>query len=149
MVLRDQNRLTPERQCEITQWFGQPFARGGAGDKLPMVGSLPLQLLSNRDTRKPGKQVIAKEDDPHNSATQALGWHSAVQDYEVPPDVTVLHGVEIPPVAAGGKTHFVNMYQAFAVLDAENASAANTDALATHEHERHDEGRQTAGSDEQ
>jgi taurine dioxygenase len=48
---------------------------------------------------------------------QPLGWHSDVQDYAVPPDVTVLHGVEIPPSDAGGRTHFVNMYQAFDELD--------------------------------
>lgn len=119
MIVRDQQSLTPERQCEITEYFGRRFARGDAGDKLPMVGDLPLQLLSNRDTRKPGKQVIALEDDPHNAAVQPLGWHSDVQDYDVPPDVTVLHGVEIPPPEAGGRTHFVNMYQAFDELDAE------------------------------
>lgn len=118
LILRNQAGLTPERQCEVTQWFGRPFARGDAGDKLPMVGSLPLQLLSNRDTRKPGKQVIAREDGPHNAANQPLGWHSDVQDYDVPPDVTILHGVEIPPPEAGGKTHFVNMYRAFDELDA-------------------------------
>jgi taurine dioxygenase len=118
-VFRGQDNLTPERQCEFTRWFGKPFARGNAGDKLPMIGELPLQLLSNRDTRKPGKQVIAQEDDPHNSANQALGWHSDVQDYEVPPDVTVLHGVEVPPQSAGGNTYFVSMYQAYDELDAE------------------------------
>ena len=117
MIIRGQKRLTPERQCEVTEWFGRRFYRGGAGDKLAMVGDLPLQLLSNRDTRKPGMQVISLEDDPHNSATQALGWHSDVQDYEVPPDITILHGVEIPPKEMGGKTHFVNMYQAYEELD--------------------------------
>ncbi|HAK62596.1 MAG: TauD/TfdA dioxygenase family protein [Pseudomonadota bacterium] len=118
MILRGQNRLTPERQCEVVEWFGRRFHRGSAGDRLPMVGELPLQLLSNRDTRKPGRQVIAQEDDPYNSATQALRWHSDVQDYAAPPDVTVLHGVEIPPPEAGGRTHFVNMYQAHDELDA-------------------------------
>ncbi|HEX4890563.1 MAG TPA: TauD/TfdA family dioxygenase [Alphaproteobacteria bacterium] len=119
MILRGQNRLTPERQCEVVEWFGRRFYRGAAGDKLAMVGDLPLQLLSNRDTRKPGKQVISVEDDPYNSATQPLFWHSDVQDYAVPPDVTVLHGAEIPPPEAGGRTHFVNMYQAFDELDDE------------------------------
>lgn len=117
MIVRGQNRLTPERQCEVMEWFGRRFYRGSAGDKLPMVGELPLQLLSNRDTRKPGKQVIQPEDDPKDAATQALGWHSDVQDYGVPPDVTVLHGVEIPPPEAGGRTHFVNMYRAYDELD--------------------------------
>lgn len=117
MILRGQDRLTPERQCEMMEWFGRRFHRGAAGDKLSMVGDLPLQLLSNRDTRKPGKQVIAVEDDPYNSAVQPLGWHSDVQDYAVPPDVTVLHGAEIPPPEAGGRTHSVNMYQAYDELD--------------------------------
>lgn len=117
MVLRGQLRLTPERQCEVTEWFGRRFYRGSAGDKLAMVGDLPLQLLSNRDTRKPGKQVMSVEDDPKDVATQPLGWHSDVQDYDVPPDVTVLHGVDIPPPEAGGRTHFVNMYQAFDELE--------------------------------
>ncbi len=119
MILRDQNRLTPERQCEVMEWFGRRFHRGDAGDKLAMIGKLPLQLLSNRDTRRPGKHVIQPEDDPYNAATQPLGWHSDVQDYEVPPDVTVLHGAEIPPPEAGGRTHFVNMYQAHDELDVE------------------------------
>lgn len=122
MIVRDQHALTPERQCEITEYFGRRFARGDAGDKLPMVGDLPLQLLSNRDRRKPGKQVIALEDDPHNAAVQPLGWHSDVQDYAVPPDVTVLHGIDIPPPEAGGQTHFVNMYQAFDELDVDTRS---------------------------
>ena len=73
MILRGQTELTPERQCEVTEWFGRRFYRGGAGDKLAMVGELPLQLLSNRDTRKPGKQVISQQDDRHNAATQRLG----------------------------------------------------------------------------
>lgn len=119
MILRDQHRLTPERHCQIMEWFGRRFYRGATADaidRLPMVGDLPLQLLSNRDTRKPGKQV---RQDPTGAATQPLGWHSDVQDYEVPPDVTVLHGIEVPPPSAGGNTYFVNLYRAYDELGAE------------------------------
>lgn len=48
MILRDQHRLSPERQCEIVEWFGRPFYRGATPnsiDRLFMVSDLPLQLL--------------------------------------------------------------------------------------------------------
>jgi taurine dioxygenase len=42
-----------------------------------------------------------------------LGPHSDVQDYEIPPDVTILHGIEMPPPSAGGHTLFANLFQAY------------------------------------
>lgn len=118
MILRGQDRLTPERQVTVVEWFGRRFHRGAgpdAIDHLPMVGELPVQLLSNRDTRKPGREVIVGE--RMAAATQELKMHSDVQDYAVPPDLTTLHGIEIPPPEAGGRTYFWDLFAAYDALD--------------------------------
>jgi taurine dioxygenase len=98
LVIPGQIRLTPERQMEITEWFGRPYNREGGGkfDDIPMVGETGVQNLSG------GKE---------------LAPHSDVQDYPIPPDVTVLHGVEVPPLSAGGNTLFANLFQAYDELD--------------------------------
>ncbi len=120
MLLRGQERLTAVRQAAVVEWFGRRFARGSSPDsidQLPMVGSLPVQLLSNRDRSKPGDAVITGE--RMASATQELKMHSDVQDYASPPDLTTLHGIHIPPAEAGGKTYFWDLFAAYEALDAE------------------------------
>ena len=39
LVIPGQNRLTPQRQMEVTEWFGRPYNREGAGkfDDIPTV----------------------------------------------------------------------------------------------------------------
>jgi taurine dioxygenase len=98
LVIPGQSRLTPQRQMEITEWFGRPYNREGAGklDDIPTVDGTRVQNVSG------GKE---------------LAPHSDVQDYAIPPDVTVLHGVEVPPVAAGGCTLFANLFRAYDELD--------------------------------
>jgi len=98
LVIPGQDRLTPQRQMEITEWFGRPYNREGAGkfDDIPTVDGTRVQNVSG------GKE---------------LAPHSDVQDYPIPPDVTVLHGVEVPPPEAGGCTLFANLFQAYDELD--------------------------------
>ncbi|MDH4145405.1 MAG: TauD/TfdA family dioxygenase [Acidimicrobiia bacterium] len=118
VVLRDQEGLTPERQVEVVEWFGRRFHRGAgpdAIDHLPMVGALPVQLLSNRDRRKPGNEVIS--DERMAAATQELKMHSDVQDYSAPPDLTCLHALVVPPPEAGGTTYFWDLFAAYDDLD--------------------------------
>lgn len=118
MILRGQDRLTPERQVEVVGWFGLRFHRGAGADsidQLPMVGQLPVQLLSNRDRRRPGREVIS--DHRTKAATQELKMHSDVQDYATPPELTTLHGIDIPPAEAGGQTHFWDLFAAYEALD--------------------------------
>ena len=69
LVIPGQNRLTPQRRMEVTEWFGRPYNREGGGkfDDIPTV-----------DTRV---QNI--------SGGAELAPHSDVQDYPIPPDVTV------------------------------------------------------------
>jgi taurine dioxygenase len=117
MILRGQDRLTAERQAELVEWFGRRFYRGAGPDtidELPMVGKLPVQLLSNRDTKQPGKQVLTGAKVP--AATQELKMHSDVQDYQAPPDLTTLHGIDIPPPSAGGRTYFWDLFAAHDAL---------------------------------
>ena len=120
MILRGQDRLTAERQAELVEWFGRRFYRGAGPDtidELPMVGKLPVQLLSNRDRKQPGKQVLTGAKAP--AATQELKMHSDVQDYQAPPDLTTLHGIDIPPASAGGRTYFWDLFAAHDALDPE------------------------------
>ena len=117
MILRGQNRLTADRQAEVVEWFGRRFHRGAgpdAIDHLPMVGKLPVQLLSNRDRSRPGKEVIGGS--KMAAATQELRMHSDVQDYATPPDLTTLHGIDIPPPEAGGQTYFWDLFAAYEAL---------------------------------
>jgi taurine dioxygenase len=120
MILRGQDRLTADRQAEVVEWFGRRFHRGAgpdAIDQLPMVGRLPVQLLSNRDRRQPGREVITGA--KMAAATQALKMHSDVQDYAAPPDLTTLHGIDIPPPEAGGLTYFWDLFAAYDALSPE------------------------------
>jgi taurine dioxygenase len=43
-------------------------------------------------------------------------WHTDSSFVEVPPAASLLRGIEIPPVAAGGCTYFLNMYSAYNTL---------------------------------
>jgi taurine dioxygenase len=127
MILRSQDRLTAERQAAVAEWFGRRFHRGAGADAidhLPMVGELPVQLLSNRDRRQPGKAVITGP--KMAAATQELKMHSDVQDYAVPPDLTTLHGIDIPPPEAGGRTYFWDLFAAHDALDEETRERVRT-----------------------
>lgn len=118
MILHGQERLTADRQAEVVEWFGRRFHRGAGADAidhLPMVGKLPVQLLSNRDRSRPGREVITGP--KMAAATQELRMHSDVQDYATPPDLTTLHGIDIPPPEAGGQTHFWDLFAAYEALD--------------------------------
>ena len=113
MIVPGQERLTPDRQAQIARWFGPSFVRGrmqGKRDQLPMTENPFVQLLSNRDQKAAGPKPVA---DKSGAATQPLGIHSDVQDYDAPPDVTILHGAIVPPPSAGGNTHFGNLYMAY------------------------------------
>jgi len=98
LVIPGQSGLTPQRQMEVTEWFGRPYNREGAGkfDDIPTVDNTRVQNVSGGAELKP---------------------HSDVQDYAIPPDVTVLHGIEVPPPSAGGSTLFANLFQAYDELE--------------------------------
>ncbi len=117
VILRGQDRLTPERQAEVTEWFGRTFVRGTMGDgvdKMATVSSTPVQILGSA-AEDPDANVAAADADRGGE----LEPHSDVQDYAIPPAVTVLHGVEVVPTEAGGNTYFANLYQAYDELDTE------------------------------
>src|SRR5437588_2168708 len=43
-------------------------------------------------------------------------WHADMTYVDVPPKAAILHALEVPPPAAGGNTHFANMFAAYAAL---------------------------------
>src|SRR3954453_23472048 len=50
-------------------------------------------------------------------------WHADMTYVDVPPKAAMLHALEVPPPAAGGNTHFANMFAAYETLppDLKNA----------------------------
>ena len=114
IILPGQDRLTPERQAVVTEWFGRPFVRDSGVDRMATVNTTPVQILGSQ-AADPGSNVPAADVD----LGRKLGPHSDVQDYQVTPDITILHGVETPPPSAGGNTYWANLYQAYEELDDE------------------------------
>lgn len=114
VILPGQDRLTPERQAVVTEWFGRPFVRDSGVDRMATVNTTPVQILGSQ-AADPGSNVPAADVD----RGRKLAPHSDVQDYQVTPDFTILHGVETPPPSAGGNTYWANLYQAYDELDEE------------------------------
>lgn len=98
LIIPDQKDLEPGRQAEVTEHFGRIFERGSYGDRLPSVSSAPVTIIGA---------------DGGVAGHAELYPHSDVQEYPCTPDFSFLHGVEVPPVSAGGSTHFANLYQAY------------------------------------
>jgi taurine dioxygenase len=96
LVIPGQHRLTAQRQQEVTEWFGRVYNRDTELDRIPTVDETRVQNVSGGAELAP---------------------HSDVQDYAIPPDVTILHGLETPPPSAGGCTLFANLFQAYDELD--------------------------------
>ncbi len=111
VILPGQDRLTPERQSEVTEWFGRPFFRDSGIDNMTMVDRTPVQILGSQ-ARDQGDVPAADVDDGRE-----LVPHSDVQDYQLTPDYTILHAVEIVPSSVGGNTYWANLYQAYDELD--------------------------------
>lgn len=111
VILRGQDRLTPERQAVVTEWFGQPFYRHAEVDNMTMVERTPVQILGSQAYDAGG--VPAADVD----AGRELVPHSDVQDYQVTPNYTILHAVEVVPSAEGGNTYWANLYRAYDELD--------------------------------
>ena len=111
VILPDQHRLTPERQSEVTEWFGRPFYRDSGIDNMTMVQRTPVQILGSQ-ARDQGEVPAADVDDGRE-----LVPHSDVQDYQLTPNYTILHAVEVVPGSLGGNTYWANLYQAYDELD--------------------------------
>ena len=90
-IFPDQSRLTPERQSEVTEWFGQPFFRSSGIDDMAMVSRTPVQILGSQ-ARDESELPAADVDDGRE-----LVPHSDVQDYQLTPNYTILHAVEVVP----------------------------------------------------
>lgn len=111
VILGGQDRLTPDRQSEVTEWFGRPFFRDSGIDNMTMVERTPVQILGS-EARDQGEVPAADVDDGRE-----LFPHSDVQDYQLTPNYTILHGVEVVPSSVGGNTYWANLYQAYDELD--------------------------------
>lgn len=103
LVVEGQERLTPERQGEVIEWFGG--------------GYLPPGLIEGvREKRTEMVNVMS----PAGGPTRHLSVHPHTdnQPAQVTPDFTILCLRDGPPASAGGNTYYGNLYQAYDELDA-------------------------------
>lgn len=115
VVLPGQDDLTPERQGQIMECFGAPFFRNQGIDSIAMLKQTTVQILGSQ--AKDGLSDIPEADVDNG---RDLVPHSDVQDYQVTPTYTMIHGVEVVPSEMGGSTYFTNLYQAYDELSDED-----------------------------
>ncbi len=106
IVVFPQQVLTREQQFAFGAQFGsvEPAAGRGHGSKRYGVA----HIISNLD--QDGKPV-----DRSALPLSNYHWHTDKPYYRVPPMMTALYAVELPP--AGGDTEFANTAMAYAALD--------------------------------
>jgi alpha-ketoglutarate-dependent taurine dioxygenase len=95
--------LTREQQYAFARNFGQVEPSGQPGSKRREVA----HVISNLD--KDGNPV-----DRSSSPVSNYRWHTDKSWHAVPPSVTMLYGVEVPP--HGGDTEFANTMMSYAAL---------------------------------
>jgi alpha-ketoglutarate-dependent taurine dioxygenase len=95
--------LTREQQYEFARNFGDVEPSGQPGSKRRDVA----HVISNLD--KDGNPV-----DRSSSPVSNHRWHTDKSWHAVPPALTMLYGVELPP--KGGDTEFANTRMSYAVL---------------------------------
>ncbi|MSO54352.1 MAG: TauD/TfdA family dioxygenase [Rhodospirillales bacterium] len=101
LVLRNQS-LTPEQHIAFSRRFGQLETHVLATYLLP--GFPEIYRVSNKT--EGGK--------PMGRARAGTYWHSDLSYMQKPAMVSLLYGIEIPPI--GGDTMFCNMYAAYDAL---------------------------------
>lgn len=106
LVFRDQ-RLSNERQLEVSEWFGPRYAPPG---DLPVLG----------DESQPPVVAISNFAEGGLLGDMELGAHSDLQFMPVPLLGAMLHAVEVP--VHGGETSWSNLYQAYEELPAATRS---------------------------
>ena len=105
IVFRDQN-LTKDQQYAFTLNFGE-IEGLHVNRHLDAVKYTPVHTVSNiGPDGKPSAPRLERGN---------YHWHSDKSYHDVPSLMTMLHGVEIPPV--GGQTQFANTRMAYAALD--------------------------------
>lgn len=98
--------LTRERQYDFARNFGEIEPSGQPGSKRHAVA----HIISNLD--KDGNPV-----DRSASPVSNYRWHTDKSWHAVPPSLTMLYGVELPPT--GGDTEFANTLLGYAALSEE------------------------------
>ena len=100
--------LTRERQYEYARNFGEVESHDGrqSGNKRHAVA----HVISNLD--KDGNPI-----DRSSSPVSNYRWHTDKSYHAVPPMLTMLHAVELPP--SGGDTEFANTLMGYAALPEE------------------------------
>ena len=105
VVFPDQT-LTRERQYGFARNFGEIEPSGQPGSKRHAVA----HVISNLD--KDGNPA-----DRSSSPVSNYRWHTDMSWHAVPPSVTMLYAVELPPT--GGDTEFANTSMSYAALPEE------------------------------
>lgn len=98
--------LTRERQYAFAQNFGEVEPSGQPGNKRQAIA----HVISNLD--KDGNPI-----DRSSSPVSNYRWHTDKSWHAVPPSLTMLYGVELPP--QGGDTEFANTQMGYAALTEE------------------------------
>jgi taurine dioxygenase len=118
VLFRDQ-QLSDEDLVRFGERFGEFQVSNALPSPLAREGR--VRQGAGRDERFPQVTVVSNvvED---GIALGGLGdgelvWHTDMNSFEIPPDQTILYGIEIP--AAGGRTGFTNMYEAWESLPAD------------------------------
>ena len=104
LVIRGQT-LTPQQYRDAMCMFGEPMLQHRAKYNLP-----ECEMVS---------KVVNRGGFP-----PALNWHTDHTNHEVPPKLTALYGVSIPP--RGGDTEFANMHAAYESLSEDEREAVAT-----------------------
>jgi taurine dioxygenase len=107
LLIRSQT-LTAEEQVEFMRSFGQVDFATPMSELPDGVRERPNPYISMVSNIKTEGRPIGTLGDGE------VVWHSDMSYHEVPISASMLYAIEIPP--AGGRTGFVNMYQALETL---------------------------------
>jgi taurine dioxygenase len=110
LVFRNQS-LSPEDIVKFSTRFGKPITsrelnKGRIKDAGYDQKSLPPEITVISNVREAGKPLGVLGD-------AEVVWHSDHSYTEEPAAARMLYAVEVPPVALGGNTFFMNGYAAF------------------------------------
>ncbi len=114
VLIRDQTLSDAELST-----FGKRFGELQLSNPLPSpLANMGKAAQGGRDERYPEVTVVSNVVE-NGVALGGLGdgelvWHTDMSSFAVPPNQTILHALEVP--ASGGRTGFLNMYQAYGTL---------------------------------
>lgn len=122
LIFRGQH-FTPDQQVRFCRSFGeltlptQVEGRQVEHPKISVIGHPEISVIGNPGNGNPGNKVViyapnTEEDEPEDGE---LEWHVDQSQSAVPTWMSMLYGVEVPPV--GGDTVFACTYSSYDALN--------------------------------